>query len=523
MWLDYTNYIDYYYTNYEKYTNGLSLSDINQLRRVTAIEKQIKAMAAKRNQLYATAKNEWGSQLASIFDGASRGYMNDIVNKTYSAPVVGGINVSSNISDMNVTTLTNLIQNKSNQLINYLQMFINQLSTLSEELYNEMNNPTIYQEYTQQIIAKYCLKKQIDSNSFAASVIQDFLRSDGFKSFEKGLSASTARMERVVNRFILLAAALPEWEQGIGMNYSNSRGTSGRINSAEDFWKIISQKVSGLISSAQGAVGEIAAAKAELKLISELASKTSVDVIGKAFLTGSNRASLNGFQISSNIKYKEDAKLEQFKNIKTPSSIGKSDVQMIISDDKVALQYGMSVKNYKVKKKNNTTFKTYTIHHEGNFLDLYDKVYNDNDHNFLKNLGAGHVGNSDMSVSNMDLLWQNLMKTITAEVFSDAITGNVDSNTIFVVLSGKVFAVDDILNRILGYVMNQNGYSMSYGYQNTIKRSTLLRYNAMINGPKHNMKYAMERSKKANAKIDNYLSKIKMTITLNTLTSLLIQ
>ena len=141
----------------------------------------------------------------------------------------------------------------------------------------------------------------------------------------------------------------------------------------------------------------------------------------------------------------------------------------------------------------------------------------------IKNLGGGHTGNTnDLSGANMDALWTQLIDTVAAANLLTSLSGNITSSTLFLVLNGKIFDIEEVLNRIMGSIMNQSGYSMSYGATMNRQRSTFLRENTMINGPTYNWFYAKQRSEKANTSMEATLQRAKMTITLSTLSSLLL-
>ena len=523
MWsgADPKTYVFYYFTNYEKYsTTGISISDISTLSQIGLIEKQLGRINAKKNTLLQRGINEYGDEFGKLMDEMAHGNLAEYISPSYNTQMTQDLSVKTNFGAGDISAIKSMIESTAQEAVGDVGFFIEQLNKLIENIYSELSNTKNLEEYRQTVIQNYINEKNIVASQFAASVIEDFLKIDGFKDLNGKSLLTGDSLERSIQKLILLAESLPSWETGIGKSFSTC-SRHGIIKDGVQLFQIIGNKVAGLQNYMQSQVGQLGMLTGALT-----ATKLFLESLNNIKIEGNYGGHSNSaLMIQTAVSEKKDPKLKSdYQNSRVQSAYKKSGAEITVSNDRVALTYGFNIKQSKSAAKSSSGFRTYTINDSVEFLPMYERLFNDDsNHSFIKNLGGGHTGNTnDLSGANMDALWTQLIDTVAAANLLTSLSGNITSSTLFLVLNGKIFDIEEVLNRIMGSIMNQSGYSMSYGATMNRQRSTFLRENTMINGPTYNWFYAKQRSEKANTSMEATLQRAKMTITLSTLSSLLL-
>lgn len=539
-----SNYIFYYFQNYlnfNKYTSGFSFADITAQQRAVLLQKQIDNLE-KRNKFLIESSGEAGEAFGKMLNGR---HLEETLFQasTLSLEALPGVTLGKNVSAGSVDYVEKLVD----ELTKNLSTFINGLDNMIDEMYNQLHKKESLDAYAQTVIADYAKTHKVSGDAMSQQILSEFLK-DGLKSIKAKSSSAEDRLMADINKCINLANALPKYKEYVKNNAeslaTNKEGAESR------FFRILSRRLTGIRSHAQGLMGEIAVAAGfaaatskGLKEIGKLGTTTS-NVVGTRTSVKLPWGHLN-INILKDPQLEEDAAKAQ--NIKKSTNKKDVEVTMNIVDGNGKITstftYGANVKNYTIKP--DSPFTTYTIHDSGTFANAYKAAFpQDANYSFLFNLGAGHANQLRLggpSYSELNTQWTQIIRTVAVSYIATALAGGIRENTVFLVLNGRVFLITDVLKNILSFIQagepgyNESNSAFGYGYQlrgmsreKMLAKSTWIFDKSRENVPKNrwddrNTQLAYQRSDKARLELPKILNDAKITISLRTMTSLLMQ
>lgn len=237
---------------------------------------------------------------------------------------------------------------------------------------------------------------------------------------------------------------------------------------------------------------------------------------------------------------------EKTKNKK--KSVSKGDVQVTITDNKVLITYGVSVKTYSFNTSINS--KTVTLVSGTPFMEAAKKLFGDQGGlRYMVNLAGGNPGSKDKNLkgySNSELneRWDALVKEVAARNFIDVIAGFATENgpeTLYLVINGQILSIINILSLLSNWVTigpNQLDFSAQiydpsgHSFKRSLYRDlnywrfsghyTKNRYANLAAGEEGGVnEAAMRRSTEASGNILAQLNQQKLTVSLTQLQNIL--
>lgn len=535
------NYVFYYFQNYltfGEHTPGYNFANMTQQVRLGVLQKQIANVKARTHFLIENS-GEAGKSLEELLNSEQ------VVGQVMSAMNTLTVNVTPNqIIDKNLTMSSAArINALAEELANDMSFFLTSLNNMINEMYQMLSSPQTLEAYSEVVIAQYAQSHRTNG-PIGQQILNSFL-TDGLKEFNQSKGNATAQLESDIKKCILLVEALPEFSDYITSGQGNFT-TNSDTSFAGQFFRTVFRKIGGLKAHAQGMMGEIATAaglaSASQKVLQDTHKIITTELVG----TGTSR---KGSWITADVRIKEDANQAATANNKDniiKKTANKKDVQVnidVVNGNGTVtstVSFGANVKSYRVNP--TKKFKTYTIHDSGSFANAYAIAFpQDSNFMFLYNLGAGHTAQrrlGGMTGSGLDAQWSQMIRTVAVSNLATALAGGITENTLFLVLSGRVFLISDVLESILSFIevgepgYNESNSSFGYGVQiNGISREKMLATSRWIasSGKQgrakiadQNMTLAMRRSEQALPQLQSLVDSAKITISLRTLTSVIL-
>ena len=452
-------------------------------------------------------------------------------------------------NDIGIGSIANrnaFLNAKAENIAMMVDSFKKELDKVIQQAYNTLCKGESWKDYKNSVIEQYCaLKKNGASYSSDSDtgfnffdsktqsmVVQDFLTHEGFKKVKVTDSKSYSKMENCLRSLILLAESLPEY--GDGANYSGythstkgSKGKNSKIKDANEFYNIIARKVNGLFSNVKGEGAELAVVKCAEKVGKEIAGE-AVEVVQ----TGKDYSSGPGWlTVSTNVQ--RDPELEEIsKRSSFDNNVSKGDVRVIVTEDKIQIVYGLSVKQYNPPS-STSNFGSIDIVSNTNFYTAAKNVLKNNGLAYLENLAAGHgngggvgkdrkINNKDddpITTAELNTMWDDLSNFVIAGNALQYLVGLPGENTMFLVYNGKVTSVDTIIDALVENPDLLTGsFSKSSG-SGKPSRNVMMRMNKWIpiKGEKTFREAANERSNKTLGSLEDYLTKMTLTVNMKLL------
>lgn len=511
------DYLHYWFGHYNG--GGLNLSDINHLKRVELIENQIKSFNTRTAALSNSAGTDEFGQMIDFLTNQGNNSANKkaiFEGQDSSNVTIGGMNVAS-IASMGIGNIEKAITQNAEELSYALFEFQYSLTNAIEDAYSQLNSDVAFSEFQGRIVQEYAQNKRVSGSNIGKSILQDFLKVNGFKGL---ISSGSTSLESYLQRLALLAYAIPSYG---GESYGYSTGTrSGIANNVPQFFKIIASKTSGLLSFVKRETGELAVMKAQDDLIKDFTKKIQ-DVNTSIRKMKPLSKGKEGW-LSGSISVESD--FDNLPSDKTKSNVrySKGDVAVTVNSSNVSVTYGINVKDFKVNK--GAKYQNINLSRSIPFLQAYANVFGgySNSLDFLYQLAAGHGdGVEGYSDGVLNLYWNELVDTVVKGSFLDAIAGMPSDNVIYLTLNGKIFNIGDVAQRILNSEMGMSsGMSLSYSASGLDKSNTTDVINKWI-GPNNRSAYhGRERSRVALPQVQSYLNRARINLDLKVLTALMI-
>lgn len=318
--------------------------------------------------------------------------------------------------------------------------------------------------FKNKVVQLYCESRGVTAgtSAFSERVIKDFLTHQGITklNIDSGMVEDSS-LNTCLNACVLLAEALPQYGSSGGLSLgpkyysvgraSKGKGTRRRSGNGRDTLAIIVSKAQGMFNNVVGKGGEIAWAKAEevgLKKFEEELKKVNQTIPG--FSRGKN-ISVETKLIGA--EYTHD-------NAEDLKSVSKGDVQVIITDGQVTINYGASVKQYRFNSKTNA--QTITLVSNTPFFEALTRFAGSGNGNleYMLNVAAGRSGKnianwqtSSYSIGEGELTeaWNNIVQSVTISNFLHFLAGVVDNSgtsVLYLVVNGQVIPVATIIENI---------------------------------------------------------------------------
>lgn len=511
------DYLHYWFTHYDGGGKSLDVTEINRLKRVELIERQIKALGQRNAALSNSAgTDEFGQMIdyltnkqgdmKSIYEGTASGSSADVT--------IAGTSISS-LGSMGIANVSQRISESAEELSYLLFEFQYTLTEALESAYKQLNSDVPFTEFQNRLVQVYAENKQLPASEVGKSIIQDFLKTNGFK----GLPKTNTSLEAYLQRLALLAYAIPSYG---GESYAFSTGTrSGTTNSVPEFFKIIASKTTGTLNFVRKEAGELAVMKAEADVLADF-TKQMQDVNTQIRQSSRKMVSGNGGWLSADVTVKSDFDNMSIDKSKSNLRLSRGDVEVTVNNSKVSVTYGINVKDQNINK--GAKYQNINLVNNTSFVNAYRKVFSGygNSMDFLYQLAAGHEG-GEYSDSILSLYWNEMIDTVVKGSMLDALAGLPQENVVYLSVNGQLFSIADIAQRVLNSEVGgglTGGADLSYSTLG-LNRENAVAVNRWVGSPTKNTVYALQRSETVLPQIQAYLNRAKITIDLKLLTTLI--
>lgn len=418
------------------------------------------------------------------------------------------------------------------QLASEIDLFTNKLDEVIAQIYHSIGGQSL-EEYKNQVIIDYASKTHTTpgSSNFRQSIINNFITHKGLKKLKMTASSGTGvqnTLETALRHLVLLAEGLPEYGSGgrsLGGKYYSTESGSHRTSTGAETLGVIASKVQGLFNNVVGSGAEIAWAMAE-----EEGDKKVIEKLHQ--LDKRINASVHATVVGDTT----------VKNTENKTQVSKGDVSVKISGQGVNIEYGVSVKTYRFDPAANA--QSIEIVGGTNFLTAaYKLLGSGTEKEYLFNLAAGLPGgskNKTVSAATLNSQWNELVETVVLFNFLDFLAGTAtqnSNNVLYLVFNGKIVTVDEILSTVVGGQTKITSRLWSETTGKNLRRSSFvsINRNAWVGdrGGKtgtylqgHSLGdrskgQGIIRSRNVANQLYGILSKTRLTVNLNMLTSML--
>ena len=525
------SYLHYYYGNSN---SPFTSAEFFESKRKNLLDMQLKVFEQQKKAILNKAHSsrvpkEYAEMLEILTDTGNAGQLRDqiyagvnpsggVPDKVLFNTALGGTSSAGSIQNMDAAS----IERKVGDIVKNIDNFRIGLENTLEKAYQNLFGNENFETYKQAVITDYINKSGLsgeDKSVINQNILDNFLRHEGFIKSGAFDKKSTNRIEDSLKKLILLADALPIYNDYLAgeVTYSTKQH-SGTIDGLPEFFKIIAGKTQGLYNMVKGDGAELTAMLGEKAVIQE-AGKSLKD-LDKAFAvinTGAN--STGGVSVFST--YKKDANWDKafgFDNLgkQYSGSASKPDVTVIYNLNGVKINYGLTVKNYEMKNANNGTDKYFInakLTFETTLYDAMSRIFSGTGMYGAYQLAGGH-GNGNVKLVNgnrytngqLDEMWDSLKDMVIAGNMLTFLGGLKEDNTLFMVANGRVIGLDQILRDIINEKTTE-----SYSIKGASARSTYMSKNKWENSEKDDHANALKRSVAASESIESLLRGAKIT------------
>lgn len=465
------------------------------------------------------------------------------VDKTITRYVQDDLDISS-VSTAMAEDLTSVVQS-----------FMNGLRSKIESCQSEIDMG--YEAYCEESLKRYAATKELPPDTpatkVAMSYINDMLKHEGLvKMNESGSENSTknslAKIAALVESLEIIEGdgGFDKTYDGKTLNYS-TKENKGKLKGSKEILQKLFQKIQGSYSNIVGKAGEIATMKAYEVLMNKFGMANSEMVT--TYLNKTSTSILlpvDGTGIGCNIYVSGDStKKAVMSSGKSFNRISKPDVMMTISDGKVSISFGTSVKSLQIGARGSKS-KTHSIKLSDsmNFYELLNKYVGGDEASMkyaynvaaaradreIENVAKSNLGNnwkpskSTVNIKDLNQRWSDIYESVVAGSMLSIIAGGVGDNSadtaLYLSINNQIYPMEDVFASLL----NDNGES-NYSTMMTKKgtrKQFHLRKNIYVGnswvGEEKNWENAKKRSE--NIGIVNLFNDIKITVSLKDIASL---
>lgn len=445
------------------------------------------------------------------------------------------------------------------QIAETVSSFLNNFNKVIELICEEIGVKGL-DSFKSAVIKEYCAVKGVKAGSknFANKVIQDVLTHDGMKKLKltTGVSSdlnSSAEESAVLNsclRSCLLAAeALKDFGSGgqqAATSFGNKKYSTGSSNGKSHYTggsagtlQVLVGKLQGLFSNIVGVGGELAFKKASQvgwkKLVEEVKANE------KAWVSSHGQSSA-GFARFAGGVVSCDVKMTGSNMVKDEGkdehSVSKPDVVVTVTDNKVTITYGASVKRYKANK-DGIVQSVSLVSGSTSFLEALERYCGDSKStlNYVYNVAGGREGKSarsdkmirakrgSISLSELVERWNEVRDCVVMSNFLHYISGLENASSLFLVVNKQIYPIQDLLSKMSSDNVKASLWTKEDGAtrRKVFSRKQMYSTNNWVGGKArthHDSNKAAARSEATRNEIHSLLASVKLDVTLKDFASL---
>lgn len=540
------NYIHYYFSNYVAFQSinaTQALAQITEKSRTAILQRQLDAYRLRKEENMSSA-----SGIDGIEELFSADYWNDILrtSDSYTASSTNTIN-PMDVSQYSSVQLDAIAE----QLTNNLERFCDSINNFATSVQKTVEDKGFKEAYNQAVIEDFARTGTRPTSAEGNSIINNLLKTDGFKTISNKINNPIAKIENVVQNLLTLADNLPSYisQKGYNKDYTVSPKRGGRKIGQESkivqFYNKVISKISDAktylqetleqLSHGVGLTNSMSLAAKKVQEVNQSLRSNSASIAGSG----------QGLNISCDMNVVEDSSLKS--TYLRPYAMTKkgNNVQLSIANDaegngQVVFKMGFDIYNYKTRPSDQSNVMSYSISKSESFGDFYRSLFPlDSRFMFIKSLGAGH-GDGNMrgqarsrrmgTYTNAQLTqyWSELVRSVAITNLAMTFATNIREDTLFLVLNGKVIGIDTVLESLLSYIGQEQrgkaGQISDFGYGYLLKglsRSKMLKASQWTGSDNPNQDDASIRSNNATPELENMLQTAKLFVSLRMLSSVL--
>lgn len=430
------------------------------------------------------------------------------------------------------------IQDLINNLTDGISVFVNKLKEWIELAYNSVCKGSSFEQYKEWVIRDYIVSRKIH-DGIDQDIISLFLAKDGLAKLEltssaTGNKASYGPFDTALRNLLIVANEIPTAiNSGSSYDAYSTRRLIGKGISGYNLLPIISGKISGMFSNVKGTGAELAVKITEEKVIEEVAKENELALQTKVIGMGPTTVIRN--------KYLDPGLEGAIKQGAEYNGSSKEDVHVTVNNGKVTIDYGISVKNYTFPASDNAMGQVSLV--SDTPLIMAARRIGISDFN-LMHLAAAH-GNDDekadeeakgilsnkknaknITVAALNQGWKDILSNIIYSNFLNIIAGEAlsessNDNVWLLVVNGKAFTIEEILNWLDPNTKEKGMMSLSLKNKDIANRTNYTNLNKWIKSDLFkNDNEPQDRSEKSWSKVYGKLKDTKMHVDLNILAKL---
>lgn len=540
------NYIHYYFSNYVAFQSinaTQALAQITEKSRTAILQRQLDAYRLRKEENMSSV-----SGINGIEELFSADYWNDILrtSDSYTASSTNTIN-PMDVSQYSSVQLDAIAE----QLTNNLERFCDSINNFATSVQKTVEDKGFKEAYNQAVIEDFARTGIRPVSAEGNSIINNLLKTDGFKTISNKINNPIAKIENVVQNLLTLADNLPSYisQKGYNKDYTVSpkRGSRriGQESKIVQFYNKVISKISDAKIYLQETLEQLSQGVGLTNSMSLAAKKVQEVNQSLRSNSASVASSGQGLNISCDMNVVEDSSLKSTYLRPYATTKRGNNVQLSIANDaegngQVVFKMGFDVYNYKTRPSDQSNVMTYSISKSTSFGDFYRSLFpTDSRFMFIKSLGAGH-GDGNMrgqarsrrrgTYTNAQLTqyWSELVRSVAITNLAMTFATNIREDTLFLVLNGKVIGIDTVLESLLSYIGQEQrgkaGQINDFGYGYLLKglsRSKMLKASQWTGSDNPNQDDASIRSNSATPELESMLQTAKLFVSLRMLSSVL--
>lgn len=540
--IDYHDYIHYAFADYS------ATNDVSDKFMLAKVEKDYLGGDGK---LASQFKNEYKSQMITGGELNEYGEILEFLEK----PEILEKYFPNNYADVQSTSVRQMLKTSSlatsEQIAATVSSFLVSFNQVINLICEEIGVNGL-DAYKSAVIKEYCEKRGVKAGSknFANKIIQDLLTHDGMKKLKltTGVSANisssaeeVATLNSCLRSCLLAVEALEDFGVGgkqASTSFGNRKYSTGTSNGSHytggsaGTLQVLVGKLQGLFSNVVGAGGELA-----FKRVSEVGwEKLHKEIqelnksIGEDSRTGINKFIGDG----KNFTWKVTTTgTDIVKNKETENyTVSKPDVKVVVTNEKVTITYGASVKRYKANR-NGIVQSVSLVHGSTSFLHALEKYCGGSQStlNYVYNVAGGNSGKSarsdkelrnrrgEVTLSELVEKWNEIRDCVVMSNLLYYLSGLPNMSSLFLVVNKQVYPIQDLLGKITKDNIKSGLWyrDEKTGPRKVFSRKRMYSNNQWI-GKKartgHDIEKAQERSEKTKKSIYDLLNTAKLDVTL---------
>lgn len=540
------NYIHYYFSNYVAFQSinaTQALAQITEKSRTAILQRQLDAYRLRKEENMSSV-----SGINGIEELFSADYWNDILrtSDSYTASSTNTIN-PMDVSQYSSVQLDAIAE----QLTNNLERFCDSINNFATSVQKTVEDKGFKEAYNQAVIEDFARTGTRPVSAEGNSIINNLLKTDGFKTISNKINNPIAKIENVVQNLLTLADNLPSYisQKGYNKDYTVSPKRGGRKIGQESkivqFYNKVISKISDAKIYLQETLEQLSQGVGLTNSMSLAAKKVQEVNQSLRSNSASVASSGQGLNISCDMNVVEDSSLKSTYLRPYATTKKGNNVQLSIANDvegngQVVFKMGFDIYNYKTRPSDQSNVMSYSISKSTSFGDFYRSLFpTDSRFMFIKSLGAGH-GDGNMrgqarsrrmgTYTNAQLTqyWSELVRSVAITNLAMTFATNIREDTLFLVLNGKVIGIDTVLESLLSYIGQEQrgkaGQINDFGYGYLLKglsRSKMLKASQWTGGDNPNQDDASIRSNSATPELESMLQTAKLFVSLRMLSSVL--